>query len=45
MVRKAFLVVLLTVSGLALAGCGPCGLGFSTWDTPLSCRSEPVPQR
>jgi len=44
MVRKALLVVLLIVSGLALAGCGPCGFGFSAWDTPLSCRSEPTPQ-
>ena len=45
MVRTAVLVALLTALGLSLAGCGPCGFGFSTWDTPLTCRGEPDPQR
>ncbi len=42
MVRKAFLVVLLTACGLALSGCGPCGFD---WRWPNSCRSEPAPPR
>ena len=45
MVRAVVLVALLTALGLSLAGCGPCGFGFSAADTPLSCRSEPSPQR
>jgi len=45
MVRKAVLGALLAALGLSLAGCGPCGFGFSTWDAPLSCRGEPAPQR
>jgi hypothetical protein len=44
MVRKALIVVLLTAAGMSLSGCGPCGLGFSIGDIPLSCRSEPSPQ-
>jgi predicted small secreted protein len=45
MVRTAVVVALLTAVGLSLAGCGPCGFGFSISGTPLICRGEPGPQR
>jgi hypothetical protein len=45
MVRKAAFVVLLVVLGGVLAGCGPCGFGFSISDMTQSCRGEPNPQR
>ena len=45
MINRALLVVLLTAFGLTLAGCGPCGFGFTGWDTPLSCRSDNIPQQ
>jgi hypothetical protein len=45
MLRTAVAIALLTALGLPLTGCGPCGFGFSTTDSPLSCRGEPSPQR
>jgi len=43
MVRKALLVVLLTVFGLTLAGCSPCGFFWDDWRSGKSCRGEPAP--
>ncbi len=43
MARRAGVLLVLTALGLMLAGCGPCGLGFAGWDTPLGCRNEPSP--
>jgi hypothetical protein len=45
MVRKTAFIALLVALGGMLAGCGPCGFGFSSWDAAQSCRSEPSPQR
>ena len=42
---RASLVLVLAALSLALAGCGPCGLGFSGWETPMSCRSDNIPQQ
>ena len=44
MAKRAALIVVLTALGFSLAGCGPCGFGFSIWDSPLGCRGEPSPQ-
>jgi hypothetical protein len=43
--RCARLVLLLGALGLPLAGCGPCGFNFSTWEAAQSCRGEPIPAR
>jgi hypothetical protein len=45
MINKALLVVLLTVFGLTLSGCGPCGFFWDDWRSGKSCRSEPAPPR
>ena len=44
MVKKALFVVLLTVLGLTLSGCGPCGFFWDDWRSSKSCRSEPAPK-
>jgi len=44
-VRRAAVIVFVTMLGLALAGCGPCGFSFGTWDAAQSCRGEPNPAR
>ncbi len=44
--KKVVAVVLLTVFGLALAGCsGPCGFIWDDWRWSKSCHSEPAPQK
>lgn len=43
MVQRAGLMLILAALGLSLTGCGPCGLGFSGWDAPMTCRNEPSP--
>jgi hypothetical protein len=37
--------LLLAALGLSLAGCGPCGFSFGTWEAAQSCRGEPNPKR
>ena len=46
MVKKAVAVLLLTIFGLALAGCaGPCGFIWDEWRHGRVCQSGPEPAR
>jgi hypothetical protein len=45
MIKKAVAVLLVTVFGLALAGCSPCGFIWDDWRSSKSCRGEPAPQK
>ena len=44
--KKAAAIVLLTVFGLALAGCsGPCGFIWDDWRLGKSCNAGPDPAK
>jgi hypothetical protein len=43
--RRVGVFLVLATLGLTLAGCGPCGFSFGTFEMTQSCRGEPNPQR
>jgi hypothetical protein len=44
MAKRAVVFLLLTLVGVSLAGCGPCGFFWDDWRSGKSCRGEPAPK-